>query len=163
MKTFLLLTVAALMFATAASADHIGVYTDAAGVDNTIPCGFTSTVTIIHKFTLGSTGSQFKLQLPPGSTFFSFSTTYTPVGSATTDLALGYGTCEFGSIALGTLIAILAPGQIKVLPADGQASIIVVDCTFTEHPATGGTGNVFGNCPVPTQPSTWGSVKALYR
>jgi len=41
-----------------------------------------------------------------------------------------------------------------------------VDCSFGEHPATGGSFYVAGtgDCKeVATEATTWGSVKALYR
>src|SRR5512134_3130240 len=124
MKKVLLLMVAALMISSVASANHFGVYTDATGSSCLLAPGFTSTATVVEKFTNGSTGSRFKVTLPAGSSFFSFNTPFVPIGVMTSDLSLGYGLCLDGSIALGQIVAILNPGQIDVLPADAFATII---------------------------------------
>jgi hypothetical protein len=166
MKKVLLLMVAVLMISSVAMANHFGVYTDATGASCLLAPGFTSTATVIEKFSNGSTGSRFKVTLPAGSSFFSFSSPWTPIGALTSDLSLGYGGCQNGSIVLGQIVAILNPGQMDVLPADGFPSIIYTDCSFGEYPATGGNAYVGtqGNCnEVATEQSTWGSVKALYR
>lgn len=166
MKKVLLLMVAVLMISSVAMADHIGVYVDGNGASCVLAPGFTSTASVIEKFSAGSTGSRFKVTLPAGSNFFSFSTIYTPVGSMTTDLSLAYGTCIPGSIVLGQIVAILGAGSGAVLPADLQANIIYTNCVFAEIPATGGTyySGTTGSCnEVATEPTTWGQVKALYR
>jgi len=166
MKKVLLLTVAALMISSVAMASHFGVYTDGTGSSCLLAPGFTSTVTVCEKFSLGSTGSRFKVTLPAGSSFFSFNTTFVPIGVLTSDLSLGYGQCLNGTIALGQIVAILNAGQIDVLAADAFATIIFTDCSFGEYPATGGQAWVGTTGPcneVATENSTWGSVKALYR
>jgi len=166
MKKVLLLMVAALMISSVAMADHFGVYTDASGSSCLLAAGFTSTATVCEKFSLGSTGSRFKVTLPAGSTFFSFNTTWVPIGVLTSDLSLAYGQCLPGTIPLGQIVAILNPGQIDVLPADAFATIIFTNCDFGEFPATGGNAyvGVTGPCnEIATEKSTWGSVKALYR
>jgi hypothetical protein len=167
MKKVLLVMVGVLMISSVAMADHFGVYTDNTGSSCLLAPGFTSGATVIEKFSAGSTGSRFKVSLPAGTQFFSFSTGFTPVGDIRTDLAVGYGVCIPGDIVIGTLVAILTPGTIQVLPSDGGfANIIYTDCGFAEKPATGGTAHVgeAGGCnEVATEPSTWGQVKALYR
>ncbi len=166
MKRVLLLTTCVLMISSVAMADHFGIYTDATGVACTFAPGFTSTATVIHKFTVGATGARFKITLPAGSTFFSFSTPYTPVGDMTTDLSIAYGQCLSGSIVLGNIVAILTPGAMHLLPADLFPNIIYTNCLFAELPATGGSAGVGSqiDCfPFAVEPSTWGSVKALYR
>lgn len=166
MKKVLLLMVAALMISSVAMADHIGVYADATGASCDIPVGFQSNVSVIHKFSAGGTGSRWSLPLPAGTNFFSFSTPFTPVGNMLTDLSLGYGQCLNGSIVLGQIVAILTPGAIQVVAAQGFPGIIYTNCSFAELPATGGSGYIggTGNCnEVATEPSTWGQVKALYR
>ena len=42
-------------------------------------------------------------------------------------------------------------------------NIIYTDCSFGEHPATGGIGYVGHDCPIAVEPATWGKVKSLYR
>ena len=167
MKKVLLLMVAILMVSSVAMADVIGVYTDASAASCALAPGFTSTATVIHQFTAGATGSRFKVTMPAGSNFFSFSTAFVPIGTLTSDLSLGYGQCLSGSFALGTIVAILGVGAGDVLNADGFPNIIYTDCSFGEYPANGGHYWVgvppTGECAVATAQSTWGQVKALYR
>lgn len=168
MKKVLLLMVAVLMVSSVAMADHFGVYADNSGASCSLAAGFQSgtTAAVIEKFSAGTTGSRFKVTLPAGSSFFSFSTPFTPIGTLTSDLSLGYGLCLNGSVVLGNIIAIMNPGSGQVLPADLFTNIIYTNCEFAELPATGGTYYVggSGNCnEIATEPTTWGQVKALYR
>jgi hypothetical protein len=168
MKKLLLLTICLLMVSSAALADHIGVFSD--GTGGTCYLGaagqFSPTATVIHKFTTGATGSRFKVTFPAGTAFFGFNTPYVPVGALNSDLSLGYGQCLTGSIVLGTINAIYGAGTGQVNTADLQAFILYTNCLFAELPASGGQFFVgpFGDCPHDAvEPSTWGSVKALYR
>jgi hypothetical protein len=167
MKKVLLLMVAALMISSVAMANHFGVYVDGTGSSCELgAAGFNSTATVCEKFSIGSTGCRFKVTLPPGSNFFSFSTTLVPIGVLTSDLSLGYGQCLNGTIPLGQIVAVLAPGTMTVSAADGFPNIIYTDCSFGEYPGTGGNAYVAGTGPcgeIATEQSTWGSVKALYR
>jgi len=168
MKKLLLLTSCLLLISTAAMADSIGVYSDATGSFcnlGNIAGQFSPTATVIHR-SLGATGSRFKVTFPAGTTFFGFNTPYVPVGALNTDLSLGYGQCLTGSIVLGTINAIYGAGTGKVEKADLQPIILYTDCLFAELPATGWSFLVNGvgdPCIVAVEPSTWGSVKALYR
>lgn len=167
MKKVLLLMVAALMISSVAMAgSHFGVYADGTANSCVLAPGFTSTAAVVEKFSAGSTGSRFKVVLPAGSSFFSFNTTFVPIGTLTSDLSLGYGQCLNGTIPLGTIVAILNPGTISVLPADAFANIIFTDCSFGEYNGTGGFAYVggTGDCgEVATESTTWGQVKSLYR
>ena len=168
MKKLLLLTLCFSLLASAAFADHIGVFSDATGGNCYLgaPGQFNPNATVIHKFTTGATGSRFKVTFPAGTAFFGFNTTYVPVGALNSDLSLGYGQCLSGSIVLGTINAIYTAGTGQVEKADLQAFILYTNCLFAELPASGGQFFVgpFGDCPHdPVEPSTWGSVKALYR
>ena len=171
MKRTLLLSICALMIASAASADHIGIFSDASGTScnlGPIAGQFSATATVIHKFAVGAVGSLFNITFPPGSTFFQFNSPYYACdpGPCTGQISLGYGQCRSDSIVLGTLLAIYGTGTLSIVPADGQASVRYADCSFQEHDATGGQAYVGtgGECPpFAVEPSTWGSVKALYR
>ena len=170
MKRFLLLASCLLVISSAAWADHFGVYSDGTGTScalGNIAGQFSPTATVIHRFTAGATGSRFKVTFPPGTAFFGFNTPYVPVGALNSDLSLGYGTCLSGSIVLGTINAIYGAGTGQVEKADLQPKIIYTDCLFGEYEATGGSFFVNGTGPcdnsTPVEPSTWGSVKALYR
>jgi len=168
MKKVLLLMVAVLMVSSVAMADHIGVYADGTGAS----CGlgaagsFNPNAAVIHKFTVGATGSRFKVVFPPGTSFFGFNSPFVPVGQLNSDISLGYGQCLSGNIVLGTINAIYGAGVGSVTAADLQPIILYTDCSFGEYPATGGTFYVGTTGPcneVATEPSTWGQVKALYR
>ncbi len=181
MKRVLSLFFFLLLISSVAMADHIGLFKDASGSScNLGSPGFNTTATMIHKFSAGATGSRFKVAFPPGSSFFAFNTQFTPVGLLTMDLSLGYGQCLSGCIVLGSIVAILGAGQATVLPADTFPNIIYTNCLFAELPATGGQAYVGGSencsevlqmqgnavladCTVAVAPSTWGSVKSLYR
>ena len=172
MKKVLLLMVAVLMVsAVAANAiEHIGIYSDANGTSCTLAPGFNPNVTVIEKSSTGTTGCRFYVDPGAGNSIFAFNTSWVPVGNIANDLSLAYGSCQAqpGSVVLGTILMSLAgPGSLSVLPAQGFASIIYTDCSFGEHPATGGKAfvTVTGNCeePLAAQSSTWGQVKALYR
>jgi len=172
MKKILLLMVAVLMVANVAMADNIGVYSDASGTSCILAPGFSfGVVTVLHKYTLGATGSRFMLDASnaPGTSLIAFTTPYTPVGNIAVDLALGYGGCEVGTVNLGTLTIIAALGYMDVKAATGFPDILYTDCAFNEKLAYGsrtwiGTPPPLATCnEVATKASTWGQVKALYR
>jgi len=169
MKKLLLLTISLLMISSAALADHIGVFSDATGTSCDLGAAgvFNPNATVIHKFTAGATGSRFKVTFPAGTAFFGFNTPYVPVGALNSDLSLGYGQCLNGSIVLGTINAIYGAGVGQVEKADLQSIILYTNCLFAELPATGGPFTVASGWNIcaetPVEPSTWGSVKALYR
>ena len=166
MKKLLLLGVALLMTASVSRADHIGIFHDTLSAScNLGPAGFHTTAAVVHRFSLGMTGSRFKVVFPAGSNFFAFNTTFVPIGVLTSDLSLGYGQCYNGSLPLGTIVAVLSPGIAHVLPADGFPNIIFTACDFGEYSATGGEAYVgpYDDCYFAVESSTWGKVKSLYR
>jgi hypothetical protein len=167
MKKVLLLMGAVLCIASVSMADHIGVYSDASGASCALGAPGFLQPHVIHKMSAGTTGSRFKVVLPPGTTFFGFNTPYTPVGAIQSDISLGYGVCLMGSNSIGTIAANWAPGVVSVMAADLQPTILYTDCDAAEKVATGGLAYVgtTGDClePSATEKSTWGQVKALYR
>jgi hypothetical protein len=171
MKRMLLLLVSILLSYSVAKAGPIGVYNDATSSSCQFATGFTSSATVVHRCTYGATGSRFKVTLPAGSAFFGFNTGFVPTGTLTSDLSLWYGQCLNGNIVLGTIIAILAFGEVRVQAADGFANITYTNCLSAELPEAGNVawvgipgGSFCGDCtPLPVESSTWGSVKALYR
>lgn len=169
MKKVLLLTAAALMIASVAMADNVGVYSDGTGSSCIVAPGFQSTTAVVHKYSQGTTLSRWKATAPAGSSVFSFTPTlgFNAIGTWNTDISVAYGQCMAGSFAVGTFAAIWNPGVIDLGPADLQTSVLSVDCLFAEGPATGSDAYVGGTppgaCDVATEQSTWGGVKALYR
>src|SRR5689334_14481669 len=108
MKRMLLLLVSLLLISNVAMADHIGIYSDATGVSCSLgPAGVVSTnVTIIHKFSAGTTGSHFRASFPAGTNIFSFTTPWVsvPNSDVAADMMLSYGQCLFGSFVVGHLV-----------------------------------------------------------
>jgi hypothetical protein len=163
----LLLLLALLVTISDARADQIGIYSDATGSSCVLSAGVNSTATLLHKFATGATGSRFRVDLStaPGSIFYSFSTSFTPVGTLTDDQSLSYGQCLSGSFAIGTMVSYLAAGQIHVRAANGTPNILYTNCAFADIIASGGQASV-GNeqcMAAGTQSATWGQVKSLYR
>jgi len=170
MKKVLMLMASVLMVANVAMADHIGVYGDQTGTS----CDLASfgSVYVVHMFSAGTTASRFKVDASASSatvTFLNPTIGFVATGSAATDITVGYGACLTGSgIVIGQLFLGGSPtGCLKVVAAEAFPFVINVDCNFQENQATGGEacfGGIAGHCPgTPTQPSTWGQVKALYR
>lgn len=181
MKKILMLSLAMMMVAGVAMADHIGIFTDQTGTsgDNCtlVPTDFSPfTVYVVHQTDVGATGSVFKVVNNSG---YSISAAvlggYLSIGDAFTDLSLAYGGCTPGDFAVLSLNGFGFPvpgpvcGEVLVVNAPSQATIIAVDCIFAEIPASGGkfvfNSNETCPCIAPnaTEESTWGKVKSLYR
>lgn len=172
MNRLLLLLVSLLLVSSVAmAADYIGIYSDATGTTcnlGNIAGQFSTSATVIQTDFSGVTGSRFKINFPPGTAFFGMPTPYVSIGLVESDISFGYGACLTGHIIIGTLNAVYAAGVVEVVPADNFSDIIYADCSFVEKTATGGKAYIgmFGHCPgdnIAVEPSTWGSVKALYR
>ena len=168
-KVVLLTILIIALGASVASADVIGVFTDANGYSCQLAPGFTTTATVMHKFTTGSVGSNFKLILPAGSVLFAFQTVFNqPVPIDQGNISVQYGQCLTGHIAIGFIVAVLQVGVIHVAPSDnGIGYVESITCSGASrfvYPATAGVGTIEG-CyqPLATEATTWGSVKALYR
>ena len=161
-----------LLMGSAALADHIGIYRDAGGESCRLDPGYSTNATIIHKYSLGATGSIFRVDFSqaPGSTFIAFHSPFVPLGVLTTGIMIGYGgQCATGNIVVGTIEAILGPGILSVAPYTEFPNIEYSACEAINYPATGGTAIVGfegpDDCSDPTaaEQSTWGRVKSLYR
>jgi len=167
MKRVLCLAAVLLLVASVALADHVGLYADDAGEDWCMLPGFYggTGAAIIQKFSTGTYGSRWSLQLPEGSSYFDFLSSYSTTGSVTSDFSVATGECLDGDILLGHLIASLTIGTAWVVPAQTQTDILWFDCEGTGHPGTGGATYIWlgGSCINATESSTWGRVKALYR
>lgn len=83
-------------------------------------------------------GSRFKLEFPPGSTFFGFSTNFTMTGSFESEALFSYGTCQEGSFVVGSIIAVLTEGLLMVRPANEWLIVTATDCNGVEYPGTCG-------------------------
>jgi len=187
MKKVLMMALALTMCASAASADHIGVYGDNAGG----ACWLTGLVAppgsnnfyVIHKFNVGSTASQFRVNDTSGlfATTQIFPAGYLTIGTWNTDLSIAYGGCVIGDHVVATLSFLWfgAPvncGQtLAIVPAPTTpipGEVALVDCAQPSgnlETATAGTGYLLPGCvtgscdPTAAQTSTWGQIKSLYR
>ena len=161
------LVLAALFISSAAHADHIGIYSDGTASSCILAAGVNSSATLIHKFASGATGSRFRVDFSsaPGSAYYSFNTSFTPVGVLNDDISIGYGQCLSGSFVLGTMVSVLSAGQLYVRPGSGASDILYTDCAFTQIVASGGQASIGDNkCMASgTESATWGEIKSLYR
>jgi len=146
-------------------------------------------VFVVHNFTAGATASQFAVEEcgPFELAYLAWTAAHlvTVGGDTRTGVAVSYDTgCAVGPILVGT-IAYFGEGTtppcayLRVIadPAAASGQIEGVDCGFlSTFPAgslmsinSDGTcfcvaGGGFPPCnPVPTEESTWGKVKSLYR
>ncbi len=125
-------------------------------------------------FTGFSLASRFRVASGPGFTgvWLADSSPYTNYGSSSqVDANLYYGTCEVGTFLVLTLtyqlLGTSTCSELSIAPSVGQPVAICYDCF---DPGVCGSKPLHVNCagpfdcnPVAVEPSTWGSVKALYR
>jgi len=169
-------------FTAFAGVGYLAIHGDAQGLScdiaNPPNPGALVTVYVFHQFGVpgeSAAESRFRIAQPPEWTFITFTNTpgYVPIGSALTDVRVGYGECVNTPIIIGTVLCFAnqaAPpcSQFQILAPVGLPSVVGYDCSFVEY-STVGLGAVVNpqascccQC-LATESSTWGSVKALYR
>lgn len=186
MKKVLLMTLALMVCAMPALADHIGTYADVAGTSCVMtqfaPFPTPNNMYIVHKFNPGSTASQFKVNDTTGFIASSQVTPYLSIGTWNVDLSLAYGGCVVGDHLLMTLsFFVVTPpatcgGTLDIVPAPTSpvpGAVALVDCATPSgnlKTATGGRMFFVAGCidpsacnPTGTLNTTWGGIKALYR
>jgi hypothetical protein len=195
MKSLLMSLFGLLVFAGAVRGDHISIYADTGGeychLSSLVPFPDYIELYIVHKFSDGTAGSQFKVNDASGlyPVAQTVPTGYLSLGFWTSDLVIVYGgECVVGDHVImklsffwlgqpiegcnNTLDVAAAPTS----PIPGE--IIVVDCAPQPGFEPASTGPSFyigpesencldppGSCipPIPAHTATWGAVKALYR
>jgi hypothetical protein len=167
MKRMLLLLVFILLVSSVASANFISIYSDGTGASCVLAPGFNPTVTVIDKFDIGSVRARFSMTTGANQ-IISYSSPYATVGNLASDITVEYGQCLTGSLVLVTAVMNLTGGFLYIHPAQGQTQVLTTDCALVNHKTQWGyaaIGNIYDPCnqQVTTEPSTWGSVKALYR
>jgi hypothetical protein len=180
MKKVLLLTVAILFAASAASAQIgvIGIYGDAGPGDCAIAYGAVNTIQTIwvyHALTGGAKASKWAAPQPAcfNALYLADVDVYgVSLGSSQVEKDIGYGVCEVGTFQiLGINYLSFGGGAVcceyPVVPAPSLGIVQAVDCAdveVTSGSGASGTINPDGTCPcaVPTEETTWGTVKALY-
>jgi len=182
MKRFALIVLVVLALAAPALAQQVGtlgIFSDDQGNScDLTDAGGGSLVTtyVVHKIGPGdgTTGVRFRIEPPAGATwsYAAFSTTFTPVGQANVDLAIGYGGCQTLTFSVGSALwvsLVAAPACSWVTIKEGLTGVVLAtDCAFQEWtmPTPGqaiANPNVTCPCDIAVQSSTWGQVKALYR
>ena len=182
MKKMVLLAVAVLFTASLAFAQggSLGVFSDNMGTSCNLtdtPGGTLKQYFVVHVAHAGMTGAQFRAKMPTcmtGATYLSDTNVFSVViGNTQTGYAAGYGACRPAPVHVVT-INVFVGGTTPACcywivdgdPAVPSGEIEVSDCTFTTLFATGGVGIINPttgcNCDVPSEETTWGSVKALY-
>jgi len=134
---------------------------------------------VVHRLFYGDQayGSHFGIEGPGSAwTFISFTSPFIGIPAAQADVAVSYGACMTATFTVGTALwlATSAPpncSYVSLTAAPSLQTVMVADCAFNELP-----GDAFNrllvnpdpyvpycSCAHATEPSTWGSVKALYR
>jgi len=118
---------------------------------------------------------QFRVAASPGFTgvWLADSSPYYSFGSSQTDLGLYFNQCLSGVFPILTmtyqLLGTSTCSELTIAPSPGLLFPVCFDC-FDEYPCLNNKA-LHINCdgsfecggPVAVEPSTWGSVKALYR
>ncbi len=181
MKKALLLTVVLLLSSSLvfAQGGSIGVFADpGATVCNAsdMAPGLLP-IYVVHVLTLGSTASQFKVDLPPTLTFLGEINNFpVSIGTFLAGVSISYQSCLVGNINLGSINTftngLSAPCTfISVVPdptAIPPGSVWTVDCTPSGNLVAATGGQMIINpdpscdCQTPANDSSWGQIKALY-
>ena len=188
MRKILTIALALTMCSGAAMADKIGIYADAGGTNCSFnPAAFALvTLYIVHDAEGGGKVSKFMISdlsgmTPTGS---SVQAPFLAIGTYAAGIEIAYPECQNGKVVIGTLgyfhqaEVMNCSRTVQVVPHPGSqvpGEVIVVDCNLPfgnievaqGGRAWGGTDPVAcGDCfepTVPTNESTWGGIKALYR
>jgi len=175
MKLHLCIAVAfVLVLASSAQAAHkLQIFSDAALSETSIADNAPRIVNlyVVYSGFNGATGLRFSIKPGPGFTgvWLGETTSFGKAGSSPTDISIGFASCLPPPILVLTMTYQLfgtssACSELRTAPPDGFLVAIAADsdCFFAELPIRDLQG-LHVNCPVATEPTTWGRVKALYR
>ncbi len=185
MKKVLLLCICFLVAASITLAQppgSIGVFADTQGlICDVYDAPGLLTLHVVHVYTPGATGSQFRLDC---STWNNGFWTYlgetfafpTVIGNTQTGIAIAYGYCASSPNLLVTVNyfvqGLAGTCQFCQIVADPNAippGIYVADCSDPPNVVTATGGDVVINpepgcyCDIPAQQTSWGQLKALYQ
>ncbi|MEJ2720330.1 MAG: hypothetical protein P8181_04220 [bacterium] len=122
-------------------AGNIGVYMDAAGLDNDlVDTGDIVQFYVVHKVEYGATASSFRIEAPAGWNLLAANSEFpVSVGNITDGISIGYGRCASGVVHIMTL-TYQSPGNtpagsvFRVLPhTQWPDAIQSVDCQEALH------------------------------
>jgi hypothetical protein len=161
-----------LLVPVSGSADRIALYSTYGNCNLNLVNDITWQFFVFHESTSGATDSDFRIAFDWGSgggTVLFFSTPYADGPySWQSGQTLSYGECKTGAFYAADLMitgSTNAPCEAFAYVLDASAR----DCTGTWQSAVGGTLTIDGNesCPceevVPTDVTSWGRIKSLYR
>jgi hypothetical protein len=174
MKRRVLVLLVLLSLASSTTHAALVIFSDAAMTDSTINDNGPQIVSfyVAEVNPDGNTGLRFSTEASAGFTgvWLGDTSPFVTVGSSPTDISVGYGWCFMGGTlhvltATYQLFGTSAPcSELRIAAADGFAVVLAGSsgCLFGEMPIRD-LGGLHVNCPVATEPTTWGKVKALYR
>jgi hypothetical protein len=185
MKKFVLTVLVLTLSASPALAQvgAVGFFADPQGneCNITVPILTAFAVYVVHKSPTGATGSQWRMVAPTSPSFFfngggpGTAGNILAIGEPVNGIALAYGACLVGNSHIYTLnffavsaVPDCSPMTIAAsLQGGGVTEVLSVDCALLEYAVVPGEARLNANascdCDVPTQESTWGKVKSLYR
>jgi hypothetical protein len=172
--------IAGVCLATLSTRAHatfrISLYSDAALSECTLSDASPSVINVyVAETSDEATGLQFRVAADPGFTgvWVSDSSPFFTIGNSQTDLSIGFGACMVGHFQVLTiryqLFGTSTCSKLSIVATPGFAEPLCTACSFVEVRCSGyealhvNCSGSFDCNPVPVEPSTWGSVKALYR
>lgn len=173
MKTKLILAALVCLASTPALGQGDGgvaIYSDAALTDavlsDTSPR--IANIYVAQTNSAGTTGIRFRVEASPGFTgvWLGETSPFTIWGTSPMDIALGYNNCQVGNFLILTMsYQLFGTSTCSNLSVAGSGPFPhpwCVTCFASDGPCL--PSNSFQvNCALPIAPTTWGSVKALYR
>ncbi|HKW14440.1 MAG TPA: hypothetical protein VJS69_08145 [Candidatus Krumholzibacteria bacterium] len=154
---------------------YLSLYSDASHTD----CALSDTAPAVANvymvdFGYAINALRFRIAASPGFTgaWLSETSPFTTIGNSQTDMSMSFGSCLIGQVLVLTmtyqLFGTSTCSQLSVEAPSGLSDPICLDCSFgTEcagyFPLHVNCSGSFGCDPLPVKPTTWGSVKALYR
>lgn len=176
MKALLLVLSTALailaVLAKPCAADELLIFSDEGLTDSTLVDDAPRIVNlyVVHTDFDYGTGVRFATIADPGFTgvWLGDASSYYPLGNSTTDLSIAYGACLAAPVLVVTISYQMygtsaACSRLRIAPAAGFSAAICLSGGGCWSENACQTGTLHVNCPVATEPSTWGRVKALYR
>lgn len=163
-----------LSFSVPANAqiDELFIYSDAALTQSSLDDNTPQTVTLyVAGYLFGSTGLRFSIKPTSGFTgvWLGDTSPFAKIGQSPTDIAIAFNDCIYSSSFVVLTISYqlfgtsAACSELRTAPADGFSSAISLStgCGFAEVPVKT-VSSIRISCPVATESTTWGQVKALY-
>jgi hypothetical protein len=135
---------------------------------------------VVHVYTPGATGAQFRVVCAWGANLTYLSDAVTPpyisIGNSQTGIAIAYGMCVPSPNMILTL-QFFAQGlsgpcsycQVMEDPTANPPGIYVTDCASPPNLLTATGGDVVINpepgcyCNIPIEETSWGQIKSLYK